>query len=317
VPPLAAVVGTLLGDPECAKALFTVLSDRSADASRRTAALDTLLAARDPGLPAVLRELLRERALLGPAIRALAAYDDPEAAESILALYPSLDVAGKRDALNTLAGRVSSARTLRTAVATGAIPANDFSAAVIRQIGDHHDPELDVWIAKQWALVRPTPAARAKEIAAMRRKILDGPKGDPSKGRALFAKTCMQCHTLFGAGGKVGPEITGANRSDLDYLLVNIMDPSAVVGKDYTATLFRTKGGRVITGIVKHEDQNSVTVATENDSILLPLGDIDARKQSDLSMMPEGLLTNLSAQEQRDLIAYLMSPAQVPMPEGR
>ena len=95
------------------------------------------------------------------------------------------------------------------------------------------------------------------------------------------------------------------------------MDPSAVVGKDYTATLFRTRGGRVITGIVKHEDQNSVTVATENDTILLPIGDIEARKQSDLSMMPEGLLQNLSAQDQRDLIAYLRSPVQVAMPERR
>jgi putative membrane-bound dehydrogenase-like protein len=317
VPALAAVVGTLLGDPECAKALIAVLSDRAADAARRTAALDTLLAARDPGLPAVLRGLLRERALLGPAIRALAAYDEPGMAEELLGLYASLDGSEKRDALNTLSGRVSSARALRGAVETKAIPVNDFTAAVIRQMGDHHDPELDSWIARQWAMVRPTPAARAKEIAAMRRKMLEGPKGDPSNGRAIFARTCMQCHTLFGAGGKVGPEITGANRSDIDYLLVNIMDPSAVVGKDYMATLFRTKGGRVITGIVKHEDGNSVTVATENDTILLPRGDIEARKQSDLSMMPEGLLQNLSAQDQRDLIAYLMSPAQVAMPERR
>jgi putative membrane-bound dehydrogenase-like protein len=317
VPPLAAVVGTLLGDPACSGALQAVLSDRGAEAERRAAALDTLLAARDPGLPAQLRHLLQERVLLGPAIRALASYDDPGAAESILAMYASLDVAGKRDALNTLASRVASARALRAAVEAKAVPLNDFSAAVIRQLGELHDPELDAWIAGRWATVRPTPAARAKEIAALRQRILAGPKGDPSRGRAIFAKTCMQCHTLFGAGGKVGPEITGANRSDLDYLLVNIMDPSAVVGKDYTATLFRTKGGRVLTGIVKHEDSNSVTIATENDTVLLPRGDIEARKQSDLSMMPEGLLQNLSAQEQRDLIAYLMSPAQVAMPEPR
>jgi putative heme-binding domain-containing protein len=317
VPALAAVVGTLLGDPECARSLTVLLSDRAAEAPRRTAALETLLAARDPGLPVVLRGLLRERALLGPAIRGLAAYDDPGTAEAILALYPTLEGPEKRDALNTLASRVSSARALRSAVDAKAVPLNDFSAAVIRQMGDHRDPELDAWIARQWAPVRPTPAARAKEIAALRQRILAGPKGNPSKGRAIFAKTCMQCHTLFGAGGKVGPEITGANRSDLDYLLVNIMDPSAVVGKDYTAALFRTKGGRVITGIVKHEDGKSVTVATENDTILLPLGDIEARKQSDLSMMPEGLLQNLSPQDQRDLIAYLMSPAQVAMPEGK
>jgi putative membrane-bound dehydrogenase-like protein len=316
VPALAAEVGTLLGDRECAKAVYSLLEDQGAELSRRSAALEILLTARDPGLPAALRKLLEQRVLLGPVLRALGAYDDSVATGAVLALYPSLDVSEKRDALNTLAGRIGSARALRAAVDAKSISKSDLTAAVIRQLDDHHDAELSAWIGRQWGAVRPTPEARSKEIAAMRRKILAGPRGDSSRGRAIFAKTCMQCHTLFGAGGKVGPEITGANRSDLDYLLVNIMDPSAVVGKDYTATLFRTKGGRVITGIVKQEDPGSVTVATENDTILLPVGEIEARRQSDISMMPEGLLQNLSAQEQRDLIAYLMSPAQVAMPEA-
>lgn len=147
----------------------------------------------------------------------------------------------------------------------------------------------------------------------MKRAVLAGPRGDPSRGRAVFAKVCMQCHTLFGAGGKVGPELTGSNRADLDYLLVNIMDPSAVVGKDYMATLFRTKGGRVITGIVKQEDPNAVTVATENDTLVLSVQDIEARKPSDISMMPEGLLQNLTPGQRQDLLSYLRSPAQVEM----
>jgi len=313
---LSGVVGTLLGDPECAKAEFAILQDGGLDVTRRTAALETLLAAHAPALPASLRALLRDPALLGPALRALGSYDDPGTAEAILGIYPSLGIPEKRDALNTLAGRLGSARALRDAVLSKAVPRSDFTAAVIRQIGDHHDPELEAWISREWGSVRPTPAARAAEISSTRRMILAGPKGDASRGRALFARTCMQCHTLFGAGGKVGPELTGANRADLDYLLVNIMDPSAVVAKDYTATLFRTKSGRVVTGIVKQEDQKSVTVATENDTVLIALDDIEARKPSDISMMPEGLLQNLSAPEQRDLVAYLMSPSQVPMPEA-
>ena len=49
---------------------------------------------------------------------------------------------------------------------------------------------------------------------------------DVNLGRAVFAKTCLNCHTLYGVGGKVGPEITGANRGNIDYLLENILDPS-------------------------------------------------------------------------------------------
>ena len=52
----------------------------------------------------------------------------------------------------------------------------------------------------------------------------------------MFAKTCQQCHTLYGVGGKVGPDITGSNRPNLDYLLENILDPSAVIPNDYKAT---------------------------------------------------------------------------------
>ena len=77
--------------------------------------------------------------------------------------------------------------------------------------------------------------------------------------------------------------------------------------------MFRTTGGRVLTGIVRQEDRNTVTLATENDTIILAVVDIDARKQSDVSMMPEGLLQNLRPQERRDLIAYLKSRDQVPM----
>ena len=58
----------------------------------------------------------------------------------------------------------------------------------------------------------------------------------------------VQCHTLFGEGGKVGPDLTGSNRANLDYALMNILDPSAVIAKEYRPTIVITTDGRVITG---------------------------------------------------------------------
>jgi putative heme-binding domain-containing protein len=310
---LAQAVGTALGDPRALEALRGVLSDPKADQASRAAALETLLNAHDPGLAPVLQELLKDPALRGAALRALGAYEDPKTTAAILGVYPQLDVAERRDALNTLVSRLASAREVVVAFGKKVVPKADFTAAIIRQLGDHHDAALDQWISKEWGLVRPTPEARNREIADMKKKLLASPKGDPPRGRAVFAKTCKQCHTLFDEGGKVGPEITGANRSDLDYLLSNIMDPSAVVGADYMATVIRTKNGRVLTGIIKQEDPNTITLATENDTIIIPAGDVDARKKSEISMMPEGLLQNLPFGEARDLIAYLMSPTQVPL----
>src|SRR5205823_8047208 len=121
--------------------------------------------------------------------------------------------------------------------------------------------ELDKQIAAVWGLVRTTPADRQKLIADYRRMIVTSTKApDLGLGRALYAKTCQQCHTLFGSGGKVGPDITGANRADLNYLLENVLDPSAIIPKEYAVTVLTLKSGRVVTGIVREQTPAALTV---------------------------------------------------------
>lgn len=313
---LAQMISITFGDPVALKALRGVLSDEKASPEARNAALESLLGAKDKELPAILQKLLGDPPLRGSALRALGSYEDASTPGHILAVYGSLTLTEKRDAINTLGARKAYAKQLFAALKSGALPKADLTAATIRQLSDYNDAEISQWIEKEWGSIRPTPEARLKEIAAWKTFFLKNPKGDPQKGRVAFAKTCMQCHTLFDAGGKVGPELTGANRQELDYLLVNILDPSAVVGKDYQATTIRTKSERIITGIVKAEDQNAVTLQTENDILIIPKGDIDARKLSEISMMPEGLLSNLTKDEARHLLAYLQSQTQVNFPDG-
>jgi putative heme-binding domain-containing protein len=129
----------------------------------------------------------------------------------------------------------------------------------------------------------------------------------------MFAKTCQQCHMLYGVGGKVGPDITGSNRANLDYLLENIFDPSAVIPNDYKATVIDLKNGRTITGIVRGETPQAVTVITANETLTVPVKEIDTRKVSDVSMMPDDVVKPLSETEVRALIAYLRSPVQTPI----
>jgi putative heme-binding domain-containing protein len=313
---LAQMISITFGDPRALLALRGVLTDAKAPVEARKAALESLLGAQDKELPPILLGLLVDAALRGPAIRALASYEDPSTASKILGIYGTLEIVEKRDAINTLGARKSYARDLLAALKGGAVPRADLTASSIRQLGELNDPEISSWIEKEWGSFRPTPEARLKEISDWKKFLLANAKGDPRKGRAVFARTCMQCHTLFDAGGKVGPELTGANRQDMDYLLSNILDPSAVVGKDYQATMIRTKAERVITGIVKAEDNNAVTLQTENDILIIPKGDIEARKLSEISMMPEGLLSNMSKEEARHLISYLQSLTQVAFPDG-
>jgi putative heme-binding domain-containing protein len=132
-------------------------------------------------------------------------------------------------------------------------------------------------------------------------------------GRAIYAKTCQLCHTLFGTGGQVGPDITGANRASLDYLLENVLDPSAVIPKEYTSTILELNDGRVITGIIRGETPAALTIVTANETLTIPRADIDNLKASNISMMPDDILAPLSKEEVRALFAYLQSPVQVPM----
>ncbi|MBV8879157.1 MAG: DUF1080 domain-containing protein, partial [Planctomycetaceae bacterium] len=313
---LAQMISITFGDPSALAALRVVLADGKAQADARKAALESLLGAKDKELPPILLGLLTDAALRGSAIRALGSYEDASTPSKILAVYGSLQLAEKRDAINTLGARKGYAKELLAALKGGTIPRADLTAASIRQLGDLNEPEINAWIEKEWGAVRPTPEARLKEIATWKKYFTLNAKGDPRKGRAVFAKTCMQCHTLFDAGGKVGPELTGANRQDMDYLLSNILDPSAVVGKDYQATTIRTKSERIVTGLIKSEDNNAITLQTENDVLIIPKGEIDARKLSEISMMPEGLLSNMTMDEARHLIAYLQSLTQVAFPDG-
>src|SRR5262249_3462235 len=139
-----------------------------------------------------------------------------------------------------------------------------------------------------------------------------GPSDVPL-GRAVFAKVCQQCHTLYGVGGKVGPDITGSNRANLDYLLENILDPSAVIPNDYKATLIELKNGRVVTGTVRGETPAALPAVTANETLTVPRNEIDALKPSETSMMPDDLLKPLGEPEVRALIAYLRHPNQVPV----
>ena len=140
-------------------------------------------------------------------------------------------------------------------------------------------------------------------------------KGDATHGRVLFTKHCASCHKMFGEGQTVGPELTGSQRSNLDYVLENVLDPSAVVPNEYRLINFTTIDDRVVSGIVLRETKDVITVRTTNDTVILPTAGVAARKQTNVSIMPDGLFDQLKPDEVRDLIAYLRSKEQVPIPK--
>ncbi|MFN0008685.1 MAG: PVC-type heme-binding CxxCH protein [Planctomycetota bacterium] len=312
---LARKVAFLFGGREELPALRRTLADDDADPVVRREALEALVRARDlDSLPAILA-LLGHRTLRGPAIRALENFEGEAIAAEILARYPSLTEEERRDTLNTLSARAGWAAKLLDAIEGGALARADVGAFVARKIESLGDATLAARIGEVWGRMQASPQAKAERIAELKAFLQEPGAAEPdrARGREVFSRTCEQCHTLFGVGGSVGPDLTGSNRADLDYLLSNAVDPNAVVGKDYLATIVWMQDGRLVTGIARSETESSITLRTENEDVVVARDEIEAVKLSDLSTMPEGLLDALTRSEIRDLVGYLRSPTQTPI----
>ena len=251
------------------------------------------------------------------ALRGLGAFEDAKTPQSILAILQKLDPAGKRDALTTLASRVSYAKALMAAIDKGEVKANELPADIVRQLRAHGQKDINTKLDKVWGVSRSTPKTKLKEIAKYK-KLLEAKPAKPvnlSRGRALFQRTCAQCHKLYGEGGEIGPDITGSNRNNLDYLLTNILDPNAEIPNDYRTTILRTKDNRILVGVVRRSEGQSVTMATPAEVVTMGKSDVVSIEQQNFSMMPEGLVLAFNQDELHDLVAYLRGTGQVQLPK--
>ena len=314
----AVQLALIFDDPTALASLRKQASDRTVAAAIRNRSLQSLLAKKPADLPALLLDLVADPAIRSTALRGLAEYQHPATVATILSAYDSFDAATRQDALQTLASRPAWALALLEAVESKRIARTEVTAYTARQLQNLGDERLNAKLKSLWGEVRETPAEKARQIASYKKQLSPDAmaRADRSAGRAMFQKDCANCHKLFGTGGSVGPEITGAQRSNLDYLLENLIDPSAAVARDFQMQIIETSAGRVITGLVVAESASAVTIQTVNEKIVVPLDEIENRATSRVSMMPDGMLQKFTGEQVRDLIAYLSSPGQVPLKEG-
>jgi putative heme-binding domain-containing protein len=313
---LAQSLGLTFGSQKAMAALRGIAADAKAPAELRRSSIESLLRVHDASLAPLLQSQLNDPAVRGVSLRGLGGYDDAQTPSTILAVYESLNGNERRDALNTLASRVTYARPLLGAVAAGKIPKTDLTADLVRQLRNLKDEPLRAQLTEVWGVIRETSPDMQAEVEKYKGIYWAGGSqpGDAPRGRAVFNRICAQCHHLFDSGGNVGPNITGANRGDLDYLLQNILYPNAVIPNEYRAATLETKDGRVVTGIIKSQTASGYVVQTVNEQVTLPQTEVTKVEQSEISMMPEGLIASLQPQEIRDLLYYLGRPGQVPLP---
>ena len=225
----------------------------------------------------------------------------------ILRHYAELKSPHQQTALDVMSSRKTWANQLLDAIASGQIDPGDVSAYAARQIRSFGDQATTARLVSVWGEVRDSPKELSKQIATLKKwltpDVIAG--ADIQIGKKLFTQHCAVCHKFFGEGGTIGPDITGSQRTNIDYLLENIVDPSASVSKDYQMEVLLLEDGRVINGLIESEDAETIAIQTQKERIVIPMAEVESRQTANVSIMPTGLLDYLSEDQIRDLFGYL------------
>lgn len=308
---LVGRIGQVFGDESASDSALITLMDGKASLDDRKLALAGLVAQKNAKLPSKLA-LLLDQPLRTEAIRAYSAFDFKAAPKVLLSRYAKLGSEERRVVVETLASRKSYARSLVAAMGGGKVTKEEIPAHVARNLhamlGDSFE--------KVYGKVQAVSADKDNLIAKYRAMVLasDMSKADASRGRMVYQRACGACHIMYGEGGKIGPELTGSNRADLDYFLLNVLAPSYDVPEGYRMVTITSKDGQVLVGNVIEENANKVVLNMVGQQSVIAKVDVKTRVTSKISMMPEGLLLTLKDPEILDLIKYLRTEKQVPLP---
>jgi putative membrane-bound dehydrogenase-like protein len=306
-------IGLLLGEGRNMAELMNMINDGNYELPSRRQAITALARQRATGLREILIKLIGDRDLGVTSLDALSIVGTEDDAQEIANLYSNLHPAAQEAAVRLLASRRSSAEILLAALKDSKIPREHIQATTLRQLQVLGDNAWNDRIISLFPTANRLNDDKRQKMVALHEMLSqkDGVAADPSKGRQLFDNSCAKCHRLFGAGGQVGPELTGSQRSNLHYLIENIVEPSAQLADSYRMTVIRLEDGRVLMGVVLQKSEQVLTLQTAEEKVSLPVAEIEEMQQTTKSLMPEGLLDTLTEQQMRDLFAYLQSTQQV------
>ncbi len=299
-------ISQLFGDAEAAARMMGIVLDAGQETDDRLAALRSLAQGSRDTLRRALPALLDVPLLQEEAIRAVAAFDDPRLGNLLLERFHDYDPQGKLEVVQTLASRPAYGWMLTGALTDGVLTRRDIPSYVARQLRR----VVGSGFVEVWGPIDQLSADH--EAQYQRYRTLLTPErvqdADPSSGRVVFAQVCGACHRMHGEGGDVGPDITGANLSSIDYLLSNVISPGEDIQDDYRMVIVTMRDGRTYLGSVASESERQLTMRQVGlGPVVLDKSDIQSRETSNSSLMPDGIFQTLADSEVLDLVAFLQA----------
>ncbi|WP_343855111.1 PVC-type heme-binding CxxCH protein [Algoriphagus jejuensis] len=306
---LALEISGLFGDAEATQRAFATLKNKTLNVEQRRKALQTLAAQQQKTLPAEIPSLLQESAMKMDAIRSVAAFDNESLGKMLLENYSKFSPDEKLEAMQTLSSRPRYGNLLTQEIKSKKIAKSEVPAGVARQllrvVGSGF---IEVW--------GPIESVPSNQGAYDKYRAMLSPNAlatsDLKIGKTVFAKSCGSCHKMYGEGGIIGPDLTGSNRTDSEYILMNVLEPSFEIQDAYKMVVINTRDGRTYSGNIISENERQVTMRiVGQDQLLINKSSILSREVTDVSMMPTGLFENLTQAEIVNLMAYLKTNKRV------
>jgi putative heme-binding domain-containing protein len=298
--------------------LTELVQGKNTSASVRRGAIDGLVLLGGPRTQKTLEQLARATQPDGIrrlAILALAGLDLNRAAKfSVDWLTSAKDDADPTEIVAAFLERKNGDTALADALAKTKLPP-DVAKLAVRAVrtSPRPAPTLLEALNRAGGLSQVRRTLSADELQAMSADVLKS--GDPTRGEALFRRSdlaCLKCHAIGGAGGQVGPDLTSIGTSaPIDYLIESILLPNKAVKEGYHALVVSTKDGRFFTGIKVRETSTELILRNAEDrEQAISMKDIEDRSPGG-SLMPEGLVDNLTQPELVDLVRFLSELGKV------
>jgi len=297
-------------DPAAVKRALDIAANAALPLEARTEAIRQLATLKADDAVAVLFKLIKSdpsNIIKAESVRSLAVFNHPKLGADLLAGWKEYPAAIRPDVVGTFATRKEWAKILLQAMADKTIDRAEVTDNTILRIQAFKDKELDASIEKAWGRTRPTPADLNKLIDKTRDSLYEAPASF-SRGKVVFESICAKCHKFDGKGVEVGPPLEGAAR-DIEYILGNVIDPNRVIGAPYFVRTARLLDDTVFQGLLAEEDEKTITLKLEGSSFkTIKKADLaEAVRVSEKSLMPEGLGYNMTPQNFRDMVRYVMA----------
>ena len=305
-PPLALRVR--LGDETAFSQALRGIADQDKMAEERVELIRAMGDAGSDQLKPTLLGLIRTESnavVVTAALLILQRMDDPALGQAVASRLPDLPGDARPTAITFLASRVSWSAQLLDAVESGRLAKRDVAETVVEVLFGHGGQVAarakNVWSNPN----QPASNDTLAEIARVR-SVVEGRTGSPYRGRDLYLQRCAACHRLFHRGGKIGPNLTAYQRTDLDTLLPAVLDPSREIREGFEHMQVQTRDGRRLSGFLSDKTNRLLILrGIDGSDTLIERAQVQSTRISPRSLMPEGLLLGLSEQQLRDFFAYL------------